>query len=86
MEERFIPQMIINYHAAQRDISVEEIGVGSFVIVTWGKNTNESLAATTSAKLSVHWLYPQRNPLYTATIHNQRVSFNRLLSTLLVRS
>jgi uridine phosphorylase len=78
MEERFTPQMFVDYYIAQQGISVEDIGVGPFVVVTWSKSMVESLAEMTGAQLSAHWFYHQRNPLYTTTIHEQRVSFLRV--------
>jgi uridine phosphorylase len=77
MEERFSPQMFVNYYISQQGISVEDIGVGSLVVISWSKSVIESLAGKTGAKFSDHWFYHQRNPLYSTTIHGQRVSFLR---------
>ena len=77
MEERFSPQMFVNYYISQQGISVEDIGIGSLVVVSWSKSAIESFANMTGAQFSDHWFYHQRNPLYSTTIHGQRVSFLR---------
>ncbi len=46
MEERINPRMAINYFVSQQGITVEDIGVASIVVISWGRRVIQSLADT----------------------------------------
>jgi uridine phosphorylase len=72
---RFTAQMYIDYYAAKRGISVEEIGVAPWVVVSWAPRVIEELAESIGAAPAEHWRWLTRLPLYSGEIEGQRVSF-----------
>ena len=72
---RFTARMYIDYYAAKRGISVEEIGVAPRVVVSWGPNVIEELAESIGAEPAEHWGWLTRFPLYTGEIGGRCVSF-----------
>jgi uridine phosphorylase len=76
---RFTPQMYINHYAAQRGITVEEIGVAPVVVISWSprviETLIETLAASVGAQLAVHWPWVKHRRFYSGAIGDQRVSF-----------
>lgn len=73
-EERFTPQMYLDYYTAQRDISVEDIGVAPLAVISWGGKVIDALAEAVGAEPAAHWFY-ERYPCYTGEVQGQRVSF-----------
>ena len=72
---RFTAQMNIDYYASHRGITVKEIGVAPFVVVSWGPTVIEELADSVGAQPAEHWTWLMRFPLYTGELQGQRVSF-----------
>jgi uridine phosphorylase len=72
---RFTAQMNIDYYAARRGITVEEIGVAPCVVLSWGPTAIEELAESIGAEPAEHWHWLTRYPLYTRELQERRVSF-----------
>jgi uridine phosphorylase len=72
---RFTARMYIDHYAAQRGISVEEIGVAPRVVISWSPNVIEELAESIGAAPAEHWNWMTRFPLYSGEIAGWRVSF-----------
>ena len=75
MEERINPRMTINYFVSQQGITVEDIGVASIVVISWGRRVIQSLADTIGAQTPPHWFYNEGLLFYTGQAQGQRVSF-----------
>lgn len=74
MEERFTPQMYLDYYITRRGISVKDIGVAPVAVISWGQRVIQSLADAVGAQPSPHWLW-ERYQFYTGAIQDQRVCF-----------
>lgn len=75
MDERFTPQMTIDYFVSQQGISVEDIGVAPVVVISWGRGVVQSLADAVGARTPPHWFYNEGLLFYTGHVQGQRVSF-----------
>jgi uridine phosphorylase len=74
-QERFTPQMYVEYYASQRGISVQDIDVAPVVVISWGRGVIESLAEAVGAQPSLHWFYDEYYKLFTGEVGGQTVSF-----------
>jgi uridine phosphorylase len=78
MEERFTPQESIEHFIRLGGISVEDIGVTSHVVISWGRVMIEEMAAAIDAKKSEHWLYGQRQTFFHGRLEQQSISLVEL--------
>jgi uridine phosphorylase len=74
-EERFTPQMHLDYALAQRGITIEDIGIAPVVVVAWGQEVIQALADAVEAQGNPHWFPHPRYQLYNGTLEGRRVSF-----------
>jgi len=74
VEEWFTPQTYVDCHLAQREISIEDIGVAPIVVITWGRNTFQAMVDAVGAQPAPNWLYREHDPLYTGQVQGQPVS------------
>lgn len=74
-QERFTPQMYVDYYTGQRGISVRDIGVAPVVVLSWGRGVIESLADAVGAQPSPHWFYDEYHKFFTGEVQGQAVSF-----------
>jgi hypothetical protein len=65
---RFTAQMNIDYYAARRGITVEEIGVAPCVVLSWGPTAIEELAESIGAEPAEHWHWLTRYPLVVSDV------------------
>ena len=75
MEERFTPQMFVEWDAKQKGLTKEDFGVAPVVVLTWSLRTAQSMAKEIDAKISIHWPYGERFPIYSGHIMDRPVSF-----------
>jgi uridine phosphorylase len=75
MDVRFTPQMYINHYAAQRDISVKDIGVAPIVVISWAPSVIQALADSTGAQPAPLWPWSERYLFYTGQVQGRPVSF-----------
>lgn len=61
MEERFTPQMYLDWYIKQHGIDVEDIGVAPVIVLSWSLGIVQSLAESINAKIPEHWFYGERN-------------------------
>lgn len=69
------PQGHVEHSATRRGIRIEDWGVAPTVVVSWMRGVVTSLAETTGATMSEHWIYGEQHPLYTAELDGAPVSF-----------
>ncbi len=74
MEELVTPRVTIEHFIARRGISVEDIGVAPFVIVSWGHRVIEQMAERIGARRSENWLYGERQPFFTGELEGKALS------------
>ncbi|UCH59748.1 MAG: nucleoside phosphorylase [Anaerolineales bacterium] len=58
------PKKVVSNYLIRTGISLQELGVAPLVVLSWGRGVVAGLAELTQAKLSPHWFYGERNPLY----------------------
>jgi uridine phosphorylase len=75
MNVRFTPRMYMDHYAAQRGITVEDIGVAPIVVVSWAPGVVRRLGERTSAEVVPHWPWRDRYLFYTGEIQGKRVSY-----------
>ncbi len=78
MDALITPQMTIERYTARNGIAVEDIGVGPTVVISWGGEVVRSLALELGAHLSEHWLYGDRQPLFTGECEGRLFSLAQL--------
>lgn len=74
-EAHFTPQMTLRHYTTRHGISIEDIGVAPIVVISWGRSVIEELANAIGAGPAAHWLYNDRNLLYTGQVEEQPVCF-----------
>jgi len=74
-KEHVTPKLYLDYYTQQNNISIADIGVAPVVVISWGREVIDELAATTGAEICPHWMYEGRYPLYTGQVQGRRVSF-----------
>ena len=72
--ERFTARDYVDFHTRRKNITIEEIGVGPVVVISWSPRVVESLASKFDAQTSPHWFY-RKYEFYTATVEGRIVSF-----------
>jgi uridine phosphorylase len=72
---RITPQLSVQHSAAQRGITIEEIGVAPIVILSWGTEVIRWFADTTGAQECPHWLHNERHLFFTGEVQGRKVSF-----------
>lgn len=75
MEERFTPQMYIDYYTRREGITVADIGVAPVVVVSWSPTVVEAFAETTGAQPTDHWFRRKTYLFFSGQVKGQRVSF-----------
>ena len=75
LEAQYTPEDFINYYTKHHDISIKEIGVAPFVILSWGRKTVQLLANKVDAKTSPYWMHNHLYLFYNGIIQNNPVSF-----------
>lgn len=75
MAVRFTPQMYIEHYAAQRGITVAEIGVAPIVVISWAPSVIHAFAERSQAQPAPHWPWAKRYPFYSGQVQDQAVSF-----------
>jgi uridine phosphorylase len=78
MDERFNAKASISYFTSQHGITVADLGVAPTVIVSWDTRITKSMASRNKLKLSKHWIYGERAPLYSGKVGDKKVSIARL--------
>lgn len=78
MEERFTPQMFINYVASRRGRPIGDLGVAPVVVLSWSRRVIESMAKTIGARLSRYWHYGDQYPLYVGKVEGNPVSLGHV--------
>lgn len=78
MNYRVTAEKYIDYYTKLRNISVEDIGVGSVVVASWAPGIVKHLAAGFGTRPSVYWPMQSRYPLFYGEIEDIRVSFTQL--------
>ena len=75
MDERFTPQMYIDYYISRKGITLEDMGIAPVAVISWGRRVIQSLAEATGAQPSPYWFYHERYLFYTGQVQGQPVSF-----------
>lgn len=70
----FTPQMMVKNITSQQGIRVEEVGVAPVVMISWSIRLVNNFAEQIGAQAPKYWPYPDRFPLFTGEINDQRVS------------
>jgi uridine phosphorylase len=78
MKERITPDQVVRHHAKLCGISVEDILIAPFLIVSWMKPAVERIARLLDCKPCKHWLYGEACPAYTGLVNDQAVSVGLL--------
>jgi len=78
MDALITPQLTIEGYTRRKGITVEDIGVGPTVVISWGGEVVQSLAQELGAQLSEHWLYGERQPLFTGKYKGRLFSLAEL--------
>ena len=78
MSEHLSADRAVEFWAAQRGVSVEQVGTAPIVVGSWDLVTVKSLAETIGAVSSPSWWWGPRFPLYNGEIAGKRVSFANL--------
>jgi uridine phosphorylase len=78
MSERFTARAAVEFRLSQLGVSVDQIGLGPFVIGSWDLKSVKSLAKTIGAERSPLWWWGPRFPLYHGKVGGREVSIVNL--------
>jgi uridine phosphorylase len=78
MDELITPRMTIDNYTTRKGITIDDIGVGPVVVISWGGGVIQSLAHELGAQPSEHWLYVDRQPFFTGKYEGKRFSLAQL--------
>jgi uridine phosphorylase len=74
-EPRFTADMYMRHYAAQRGITIEEIGVAPVVVLSGAPGVVRSMAELVGAEFRPAWPWSKRRPFFTGSVGQRRVSF-----------
>lgn len=74
MDERFTPQMYVDYYTSRKGIEIKDIGVAPVAVISWGPRVIQALAEAIGAEPAPHWFYNDRYLFYTGPVQGQPVS------------
>ena len=74
MDEVITPKLSIQHYIERRGIRIEDIGVATQVIISWGSNMISQMAEKIGAQKSEHWFYGNRQMFFTGRIEGKPVS------------
>lgn len=74
MSERFTAQMLVEWWTKKRGLTVRDLGVTPTVVLTWSPRIAQAFAKSIDGKISEHWLYGERFPLFAGQVQHRPVS------------
>jgi uridine phosphorylase len=77
-EARITPEQSVAYSLSRDNLVLEDLGVCSTVVVSWGLGAVRAFAEDIGASLAENWLYGERNPLYVGQVAGHSISIAHL--------
>jgi len=71
----FTPEMFVNNFLSQKNISKQETGISSVVVLSWTAGVIHWFGSKTKAKKIKSWIFSNTYPVYQAEINNKKVTF-----------